>query len=59
MLTSAQLHQCFPATQFSPQPPGRGLFEQAKRHVSIITLQGRGAVAVGDEQGELVEIMGV
>jgi len=36
MLTSAQLHQWSLTVRFSPQPPGRGLFERAKRHVSIV-----------------------
>jgi hypothetical protein len=47
MLTSAQLHQWSPAARFSPQPPGRGLFEQAKRRVSIIKLERRAAAEPG------------
>jgi hypothetical protein len=59
MLTSAELHQWLPATRISPQPPGRGLFDQAERHLSILKLRSRAVAMFGRNQIELVEITGI
>jgi hypothetical protein len=59
MLTSAELHQWPPATRISPQPPGRGLFDQAERHVSILKLRSRATAMFGRNQIQLVDITGI